>query len=48
LEEAYRHRDMGAAGGGVPLEEINVDPMMDPLRSDARFKDLARRVGLPQ
>ena len=45
LEEAYTHR--GYVGAGVPLSEVNVYPLLDPLRPDQRFKDLTRRMGLP-
>jgi eukaryotic-like serine/threonine-protein kinase len=40
LERAYQER----AGRMVWL---NVDPTLEPLRSDPRFEDLVRRVGLP-
>jgi len=37
LEEAYENRD-------IELVWLKVNPVFDPLRSDARFVDLARRV----
>jgi TolB-like protein/Flp pilus assembly protein TadD len=39
LEEAYAAHDVG-------LLYLKIDPCLDPLRSDPRFDDLVRRVGL--
>ena len=40
LEQAYEERQNR-------MVWLNVDPLLDPLRSDPRFQDLVRRVGLP-
>ncbi len=41
LERSYRERR-------DRMVSLNVDPLLDPIRSDARFHDLVRRVGLPK
>jgi len=40
LEKAFLERD------GL-LMTLNIEWHLDPLRSDRRFQDLVRRVGLP-
>jgi TolB-like protein/DNA-binding winged helix-turn-helix (wHTH) protein/Tfp pilus assembly protein PilF len=46
LEQAYSHRDFLAADD--PLGQISENQLLEPLRSDPRFKDLLRRMGLPE
>jgi tetratricopeptide (TPR) repeat protein len=41
LEKAYTAHDL-------QLQHLNVDFSFDPIRSDPRFRDLVRRVGLPE
>jgi hypothetical protein len=41
LERAYNERDDS-------LEGIRIDPILAPFRSDPRYADLLRRIGLQQ
>jgi tetratricopeptide (TPR) repeat protein len=41
LERAYEERSFSM------LMSLKAEPMLDALRSDPRFQDLVRRVGLP-
>jgi TolB-like protein len=44
LEQAYKHRGQTF---GIPMLFLNMATELEPLRSDSRYKDLLRRVGLP-
>ncbi|MCA1624030.1 MAG: tetratricopeptide repeat protein, partial [Acidobacteria bacterium] len=41
LEKAYEQRDFS-------LYRLKVDPLMDPLRDDPRFKEMLKRLNLPE
>ena len=41
LDTAYRERDFNLIG-------LETDFLLDPIRSDTRFAELVRKVGLPQ
>jgi tetratricopeptide (TPR) repeat protein len=45
---AFESLEKGYANRGSALVYLNADPYWDSIRSDPRFRDLVRRVGLPQ
>jgi serine/threonine-protein kinase len=46
-EQAFAHLETSYQERRDRMIWLNVDPLLDPLRSDPRFEDLVRRVGLP-
>ena len=46
-DQAFAHLERAYQERFDRMVWLNVDPLLDPLRSDPRFKDLVRRVGLP-
>ena len=45
IEEAFRYLEKAYDEGAEWIIYTNVDPRLDPLRKDARFLDLMRRIG---
>ena len=41
LNKAYENREPS-------MRSLKIDPLLDPLRDDPRFKELMRRMGLQQ
>jgi tetratricopeptide (TPR) repeat protein len=47
-EKAFAMLEKAYAARNPRLQDLKIDKGLDPLRDDPRFKDLLRRIGLPQ
>ena len=47
-DEAFVWLEKAYAQHSNAMTTLKVDPLYDPLRTDPRFQDLLRRVGLAQ
>jgi TolB-like protein/DNA-binding winged helix-turn-helix (wHTH) protein len=47
LEQAYARHDIGRSSTDVGMDALKSELLFDPIRSDPRFEDLLRRIGLP-
>jgi len=47
-DQAFQYLEQSYADGDNELEIVIRYPALDPLRSDPRYKDLMRRLGLPE
>ncbi len=45
-EEALQHLEKAYGEGSYYMIHLKVEPVLDSLRSDPRFADVVRRVGL--
>ena len=48
MEKVYEQLEQAFAERAVKLPWFMLDPMLDQLRAEPRFRDLWRRIGLPQ
>jgi TolB-like protein/DNA-binding winged helix-turn-helix (wHTH) protein/Tfp pilus assembly protein PilF len=46
-DQAFHWLDKALEERSGPFNEVNADPLFDPLRADPRFSGLLRRMGLP-
>jgi serine/threonine-protein kinase len=47
IDETFRELEQAFTGRAYGLVFIRVDPRFDPIRSDPRYHELVRRIGLP-
>ena len=47
-DQAFAWLEKGYEERAFQMQWLNVEPRWDSLRSDPRFKDLVRHIGLPQ
>jgi len=47
-DQAFQWLEKSYQDHGNDLTGLKIDPLLESLRSDPRFTDLVRRVGLPQ
>jgi tetratricopeptide (TPR) repeat protein len=48
IDKAFATLDEAAATNDQHTNQMKVDPFMDPLRDDPRFKEVMKKVGFPE